>query len=124
MVPKKTDEPAASPASALTPDPITPDAPDTSTSPMNRRRFIHVVAAGSAAILATSLPRGVDAAARAAKAAPPKPAKPAAAGLERELRNQEKSLADTLRVVRNYDLPPGSEPATVFRAMRARRGGR
>jgi len=89
--------------------------------PMDRRRFIHVLAASGAAILAGGLPR---AGAAARKAAPPRAAKPFPASMERELRNQEKSIADALKVIRAYELPPGSEPATVFRAMRARRGGR
>jgi hypothetical protein len=91
---------------------------------MNRRRFVHVLAASGAALLAGSLPRAraaeksATAAATRAAARQPKPLPP---NLERDLRNQEKSMADTLRVIRAYDLPPGSEPATVFRAMRARR---
>jgi len=44
--------------------------------------------------------------------------------MQRELQSQERSLADMLKVVRDYDLPPGSDPAVTFRAMRARRGGR
>ena len=95
-----------------------------SRSPMDRRRFIHVLAASSAVILAGGVPR---AGAAALKAAPPKPAKgakPLPASMEKELRNQEKGVADALKIVRAYELPPGSEPATVFRAMRARRGGR
>jgi hypothetical protein len=88
---------------------------------MNRRRFVHVVAASVAAILAGGVPR---ARAAAAKAIAPRPAKPLPAPMERELRNQEKGIADTLKVIRAYELPPGREPATVFRAMRARRGGR
>jgi len=99
------------------------ESPDESA--IDRRRFIHVLAAGSAAIIAGSLPR---AAVAAAKAPPPKSmraaAKPLPPSMEKELRNQEKGVADALKVIRAYDLPPGSEPATVFRAMRARRGGR
>src|SRR5580765_6236220 len=87
--------------------------------PMDRRRFIHVLAASGAAILAGGVPR---AKAAAPKAAPPRAAKPFPASMEHELRNQEKGIADTLKVIRAYELSPGSEPATLFRAMRARRG--
>jgi hypothetical protein len=41
--------------------------------------------------------------------------------LEKEIRAQKKSLDETLRLIRGYELPPGSPPAVVFRAMRARR---
>jgi hypothetical protein len=44
--------------------------------------------------------------------------------MEREIRNQERQVAEMLKVVRAYDLPPGSDPAFTFRAIRARRGGR
>ncbi len=91
--------------------------------PMNRRHFIHVLAASGAAMIATNLP-GASAAAAAPKAAAPKPRKPVAPAMQRELRNQERSLADMLKVVRDYELPAGSDPAFTFRAMRARRGGR
>jgi hypothetical protein len=35
-----------------------------------------------------------------------------------EIASQKKSLEDTLRVIREYRLPPGSPPAFVFRAER------
>ncbi|HET9951247.1 MAG TPA: hypothetical protein VFS09_05565 [Candidatus Eisenbacteria bacterium] len=98
------------------------NARDPKPTAMNRRRFVHVVAASVAAILAGGVPRARAAA--APRAAAPKPPKPLPAALQRELRTQEKSLADVLKVVRAYDLPPGSEPATLFRALRARRGVR
>lgn len=90
--------------------------------PMNRRHFIHVLAAGGAAVIATNL-SGANAAA-APKAVAPKPRKPLPPAMQRELRSQERSLADMLKVVRDYELPAGSDPAFTFRAMRARRGGR
>lgn len=95
-------------------------------SSMDRRRFVQVLAASGAALLAGSLPRAraaekSAAEARAATRAAARQPRPLPPNLERDLRNQEKSMADTLRVIRAYDLPPGSEPATVFRAMRARR---
>jgi len=94
----------------------------TERPPMNRRRFIHVLAASGAAVIATGLPGAK--AAPAPKAVVRKPSKPLSATMEREIRNQERAVADMLKVVRAYDLPPGSDPAFVFRAMRARRGDR
>lgn len=92
--------------------------------PMDRRHFIHVLAASGAALIATNLPGGRAAAAPAPKAAARKPPKPLSATMEREIRNQEKSVADMLKVVRGYELPPGSEPAVTFGVMRARRRAR
>ena len=88
---------------------------------MDRRRFMGVLAIGGAAVLAGSVPRSLAAAPKAAAPKPPKPVPPA---VEKEIRTQEKNLADVLHTIREYELPPGSEPATVFRAMRARRGVR
>ena len=111
------------------PEPTEPSEPQESTSDMEiahddtssmgRRRFMHVLAVGGAAVLAGGVP---GARAASPKAPPPKPAKAISPAMQKELRSQEKNLADVLKVVRDYDLPPGSEPATVFRAMRARRG--
>jgi hypothetical protein len=97
-----------------------------------RRRFMMVLAAGGAAIAAGSLPLARAPHADAAEAAQAPAAKPrrAPAGttlppeIVQEIENQKKSLGETLAVVRGYALPAGSEPAAVFRAMRARREGR
>ena len=75
-------------------------------------------------MIASNLPGTSADAAAAPKAAAPKPRKPLPPAMQRELRNQERSLADMLKVVRDYELPPGSDPAVTFRAMRTRRGGR
>lgn len=93
-----------------------------SRPPMNRRHFIHVLAASGAALVATGVPGAK--ASPGPKATAPKPQKPLAAALQKELRNQEKSVSDMLKIIRAYELPPGSDPAFAFRAMRARRGGR
>jgi secreted PhoX family phosphatase len=117
-------------------DPAEPSEPQESTSDMEiaqretsamgRRRFMHVLAVGGAAVLAGGVPnaRAASPKPESHKAAAPKGAKPVSPAMQKELRSQEKNLADVLKVVRDYDLPPGSEPATVFRAMRARRGMR
>ena len=91
---------------------------------MNRRHFIHVLAASGAALIASNLPGAKAMAAPAPKAAPRRPSKQLTATMQRELRIQEKAVADMLKVVRGYDLPPGSDPALTFRAMRSRRRAR
>jgi hypothetical protein len=67
-------------------------------------------------------------------AAAPSSRKPAAASapggppaaLRREIQKQKEYVAATVKAVRGYVLPAGSEPAFVFRPVRAgrRRGGR
>ncbi len=84
---------------------------------MRRRRFVKLLAASAAAILAQPVEKTLAApAARAgASAAPAHDAPPA---LRKEIAAQKKSVADTLRVIRSYRLPAGSPPASVFRALR------
>ncbi len=88
-------------------------------SAMERRRFIQLVAVSGAAVFAAPLSRPARAAARraAAAAAWRRPETPA---VRREIASQKKSLADALKVIRGYELPPGSPPAFVFRALRAK----
>ena len=88
-------------------------------SAMERRRFIQLVAVSGAAVLAAPLSRPARAAARkaAAAAAGRRAETPAVRG---EIASQRKSLADSLKVIRGYDLPPGSPPAFVFRVLRAK----
>jgi hypothetical protein len=86
----------------------------------SRRRFLKVVAMGSAAALVSAtLPRTGDAAGRPAKPAKPKhsPA-PRPAAIEAEIAKQKHSTADTLKTIRDYSLPPGSEMAFVFAPAR------
>jgi len=89
--------------------------------PIPRRRFVKLALAGAAALAAAPLARAAEAAAAAArvKPAPPRDARriPPQA-LRRELKNQTRSVATIVKVVRDYPLPAGSPPATVFRAMR------
>lgn len=86
--------------------------------PIPRRRFVKLALAGAAALAAAPLARAAEAAARV-KPAPPRDARriPPQA-LRRELENQTRSVATIAKVVRDYPLPAGSPPATVFRAMR------
>lgn len=110
-----------------------PDAPASDRPPAadrSRRRFMQLIAAGSAAALASPI------AALAAEKAPvrrPAAAKPAPRTsapaprpgvTAKELEKQKKYVADTLKVIRDFVLPPGSDQAFVFRPMRAGRARR
>lgn len=85
---------------------------------LSRRRFVTLVAAGSAGALATGPVPGL-----AAQEAPPKAETQAAAptALEKEFERQKKSTLATLKTIRDYPLPPGGNLAVVFRALRATR---
>jgi hypothetical protein len=85
---------------------------------LSRRRFMTLLAAGSAtALVAPS---------RAIEAATAPPAKPAAPlpppKLRAEIEKQKKSTADTLKVIRDYKLAPGSVMAFEFRPLPRKRG--
>ena len=94
----------------------------------SRRRFLRLLAAGSAATAATP-------AATLARAAKPKTAKPPAGtrpaatapapavppAVTEEIRKQKALVEQSVRAVRDYPLPPGSEPAFVFAPLRPRR---
>jgi len=83
---------------------------------MRRRRFVKLLAAGAAAILTQPVEKTLAApAVRAGASAAAHTVPPA---LRKEVANQKKSVADTLRVIRAYKLPAGSRPASVFRAER------
>ena len=84
-----------------------------------------LMAASAAAVFTPSLERALAApASKTAAAKAPPPTKPMTPAVRAELASQKKSLEDTLRVIRDYQLPPGSPPAAVFRAERrdVRRG--
>jgi hypothetical protein len=84
----------------------------------SRRRFLKLVAMTSAAALVPAAPRGARAATKN-KPAPAPAARPTA--LETELKKQKHSTAQALKAIRDFELPPGSEPAFVFSAQRAPR---
>jgi hypothetical protein len=88
---------------------------------MKRRRFVTLVAMSGAALLASPLSRAAAAVARAKtpQAGPRHAASPA---IRKEIATQEKALSDQLKVIRDYELPPGSPMAFVFEPLRARRG--
>jgi hypothetical protein len=98
----------------------------------SRRRFLRLLAAGSAAALATPVARvGAGAAparkpgrrpvAKPAPAARPAHAATPPAPLAEEIRKQKVSVEQALKAVRDYPLPPGSDLALTFRPRQARR---
>ncbi len=90
---------------------------DATAKRATRRSFLKLVAAGSAAIMTGAvvpLARAAAAPAKRGRASVP----PA---VKAEIANQKAYLTRTLKVIREYDLPSGSDPAFVFRPLRARR---
>jgi hypothetical protein len=93
---------------------------------LSRRRFVTLLAAGSAAALAAPVAALAASTAPAkavahAKTSPPPsaaPAPPGNAALRAEVEKQKKALADQLKVIRDYHLPPGSNMAFVFQPVR------
>jgi hypothetical protein len=82
---------------------------------LTRRRFLTLAAAVTAG---AALP--------ARAAAPPRKKKSAAvalrpASLEKGIAEQKSVLALQLKTLRAYPLPPGSDPAFLFRPLRPRR---
>jgi len=90
-----------------------------SNESMDRRRFVKLVAAGAALAAASPLKAAEAAETRARTEAKPSSKRPMTAAMKKEIESQKKSVADMLKVVRDYELPAGSPPATVFRAMKA-----
>ena len=85
---------------------------------MRRRRFLSLMAASAAAVMTQPVHRSIAAAAKRPAPAPEAPALSAAT--RKEIASQKKSVADMLKVIRAYKLPPGSAPAFVFRAAKRR----
>jgi hypothetical protein len=82
------------------------------------------MATSAAAVLTSSLDRAVAAPKSGTATKTPLPEKPMTPAIRAEIAAQKKSLEETLKVIREYQLPPGSPPAFVFRAERreVRRG--
>ena len=89
---------------------------------MDRRRFVRLLAASAAAAAAAPITKAAGADSRhASSRKTPTPAhRPVTAAMRREIESQKKSISDTLKAIRSYELPAGSPPAPIFRAMRAR----
>jgi hypothetical protein len=91
---------------------------------VSRRRFMALLASASAATLAAPARPLVAAAAAAtaAKKRAPAPAPAPTARVAAEIEKQKKSVADALKVIRDFPLPAGSPMAFEFRPLRAKRG--
>jgi hypothetical protein len=89
-------------------------------SARERRRFTQLMAASGAAVLAGASP-GSRARAATPRKKPARARKPVPPAVEKEIRAQKKSLDETLKVVRAFELPPGSPTAFIFHAMPARK---
>ena len=89
----------------------------------SRRRFLKVVAMGSAVGLVSALPRVGDAAKRPAGSAAKRKHAPGTRppAIEAEIAKQKHSTADLLKTIRDYPLPSGSEMAFAFAPVRAAR---
>jgi len=84
---------------------------------VSRRRFMALLASASAATLVAPA-RPLIGAARGV-AAPKKPA--LSPRMLAEIEKQKKYVADTLKVIRGFSLPPGSDMAFEFRPLRPTR---
>jgi hypothetical protein len=100
--------------------------PAKASARVSRRRFLKLTAAGAAAALAAPAATLARAAAPAKRATPAKP--PAAtAGTKghvasaKEIEKLKGYLEGSLKAVRNFELPPGSDMAFSFRAMKTNR---
>ena len=94
-----------------------PGTRGTAAKHATRRAFLKLVAAGSAAIVTGA----VVPLARAA-AAPAKRGRTAVSpAMKAEIANQKAYLDRTLKTIREYALPAGSDPAFVFRPLPPRR---
>ncbi len=94
----------------------------------SRRRFLKLLATGSAAAATPGLARAAAASRRAAARRPAHPPAPAAtpaatppAALRAEIARQQRDLDKTLKTLRDHPLEPGSDPAFVFTPRRATR---
>lgn len=90
---------------------------------MKRRRFVTLLALGGGALVSAPLSRAASALTKADPAARGRRRAPTAA-VRKEIETQEKSLAEQLKTIRAYELPPGSPMAFSFRPMKAKRGAR
>lgn len=88
---------------------------------IGRRRFVRLAAVAAAAAAMNPLtPTSTPAAepprrARRSSGRPPEPA------VRAEIALQKKQLDSMLQVIRSYELPAGSPPATIFRPLSPRR---
>jgi hypothetical protein len=86
---------------------------------MSRRRFVAVMAAGSAALIARPAAAATAASKAASQARPHAAAAPALSVAQRkEIERQRAATLDTLKTIRGHAMPAGTEMASVFHARR------
>lgn len=91
---------------------------------VTRRRFVKLVAAGSAALVA--VPALAAPAKRRATATKAKPTSktPPAADVSRDLARAREATRATVATIRAHRLPPGGDLSVVFTPLRTERKGR
>ena len=95
-----------------------PPAPVAGDTRLTRRRFVALLAAGTtAALAAPALATGTRSTGKGPAAAAPAPSPKIAKGID----EQKRSTAKTLKTIRDFDLPPGSEQAFAYRPLPPRR---
>ncbi len=93
----------------------------------SRRRFLRLMAAGSAAAVAGPVATAAGATRPVRKTATPAPAtttgkaSPPPVAVADEIHRQKTALEKSLKTLRDYPLPAGSEPAFTFVPLKARR---
>ena len=93
---------------------------------ISRRRFVGMLAAGSAAALARTA-AAAPAPRRRRPAVKPTPELPATSPPtpeQKEFERQRASTLGVLKTIRDFDLPPGGDLAVVFRPLTGPRRGR
>ena len=97
----------------------------------SRRRFLKIVAAGSAAALTSAVAPIAEVAAAAKRRSPaapkpehPAPGMPIPAAIQTEIDSQKEYVIKALQAIRDHPLAPGSDPAFVFAALKAPRRSR
>ena len=92
----------------------------TRSDTLSRRRFVALVAAGAAALLARPADAAAPAAKKVTKAAAPaaRPTKPATSDFDR----QRAATLETLKTIRAHALGAGADLGYVFRPVRRTRG--
>ncbi len=87
---------------------------------ITRRRFVGLMAAGSAALMAGGAAVAAPAPKRRPRAAAAVPAELPPADRQ-ELLRQRAATTATLEVIRKHAMPPGTEMASIFKPLRPRR---
>lgn len=80
-----------------------------SRTKLSRRRFVSLLAAGSAAVIAPPV--------TAAPAPPAKPVGAAPSPEQKEFDRQRANTVSALKTIREYKLPPGGDLPVVFRPI-------